>query len=90
MATAFSFVRDYLIQYFRAIRRTNTIFYSFLSGFIVAVVLIYPLVKWFGVEGLAIDTAISQFASMLYLIVATGRHYLGHRRSASIRRVVEV
>ena len=90
VTTAFSMVRNYLVHYFRAIRRTNAIFYSFFSGLIVSIVLVFPLVHRFGVEGLAIGTVVSQFASMLYLIVAATRHYLRHRPTIGARRPVRV
>ncbi len=80
LATAFTLVRDYLMQYFRAVRRTNMIFYAFLSGFAAAAALIYPLVSWFGVEGLAIDAVVSQFTSMAAMAIAVVRHYRSHRR----------
>lgn len=83
-AAACFLVRDVLLQYFRAIRTTDAIFHSFLAGFICAVALIYPLVEWFGVVGLAIDTLASQFVSMVYMIVAVGRHYWRHRRATDL------
>ena len=90
VTTAFSLVRNYLVHYFRAVRSTNAIFYSFACGLVLSIVLVFPLVHWFGVVGLAIGTVISQFASMLYLIVAAGRHYLSHRQAIDTRRVVRV
>ena len=90
VTTAFSLVRNYLVHYFRAVRSTNAIFYSFFCGLVLSIVLVYPLVHWFGVVGLAIGTVVSQFASMLYLIVAASRHYLGHRQAIDTRRVVQV
>ena len=80
MAIAFSVVRDYTVHYFRAIRSTDAIFYSFLWGFVAAIVCVYPLTKWFGIEGLATCTVISQFTSMSYLLVAAGRHYSSNKR----------
>ena len=90
VATAFTVIRDYLFQYFRAIRNTHTIFHSYFAGFVVSIVLIYPLVKWLKVEGLAIDAAVSQFTSMAYLLVVAARHYLSNRRIAGAAGVVRV
>lgn len=87
LATAFTAVRDYLMQYFRAIRRTNMIFNSFVAGFAVAVLLIYPLVTSFGVVGLAIDAAVSQFASMTTMVVAVGYQYRCQRRLVEADKV---
>lgn len=88
LAAAFTVVRDYLVQYFRATRRTNMIFYSFVAGFAVAVALIYPLVAWFGVVGLAIDAAISQFASMATMAIAVVYQYRRRHRLVEAGRVI--
>ncbi len=81
LAIGFSVIRDYTVQYFRAIRSTDAIFYSFLWGFVTAIVFVYPLIKWLGIEGLAICTVISEFTSMTYLLVAAGRHYSSNKQA---------
>ena len=90
VSVALGIVRDYAAQYFRAIRSTGAIFRSFFWGFMTAILLVYPLVKALGVEGLAIDAAISQFTSMTYLLVAARRHYAGNRQTVDTGREIQV
>lgn len=78
-ATGAIAARDYLTQYFRAVQKTEAIFYSFVVGAVVVLALLYPLSIRFGLIGLAAATVIGQGASLAYLLVAILRHYRAER-----------
>lgn len=80
-ATGAIAARDYLTQYFRAVQRTEAIFYSFVVGAVIVLALLYPLSIRFGLIGLAVATVIGQCASLAYLVVAILRHYRAEQDS---------
>ena len=75
IATACMTARDYLSQYFRAIQKTEAIFYSFIVGAVVVLAAIYPLSYSLGLLGLALATLAGQAFSLVYLLVAIRRHH---------------
>ncbi len=67
------FVRDIWSHYFRAKERTDVIFRSFVASTVVSLILIYPLISWWGVTGAAVVILAAHLTSTIYLVLITAR-----------------
>ncbi len=78
-----SIINTIWIYYLRVVERTRDVFLAFLVSSVSSLLIIYPMMFWFGVNGVALTMLVAQSVLLTAIVAFIVRHHLKHRDKSS-------